>query len=214
MNGPATLTKPNNAMPDWLRPFALVVALAAVMWAVEIVDLLPRTNLDRFGIEPRQVVGLRGIVFSPFLHAGLGHLIGNTIPFLILGWLIAASGTQRVVQVTVIVAVVGGFATWLTSPANTITVGASGLVFGYLLYLLARAVFEKKILYLVGGIIVLFTYGGLLWGLVPKPTAVSGGVSWQAHFFGAAAGVVAAWIIHQPGDETLPDKSRRKALGR
>jgi membrane associated rhomboid family serine protease len=183
------------------------------MWVVEIVDLLPHTNLDRFGIVPRRLVGLRGIVFAPFLHTGLAHLIGNTIPFLLLGWLIAASGTRRFLQVTVIVAVVGGLGTWLTSPSNSVTIGASGLVFGYLTYLLARAVFEKKILYLLGGLVVLFVYGSLLWGLVPKPTAAGGGVSWQGHLFGALAGVLAAWLLHKPGDDTLPATPKAPSTG-
>lgn len=188
-------------LPDWLRPFAVVAALVAVMWAVEIIDLLPGTNLDRFGIRPRTLLGLRGVVFAPFLHNGIGHLLSNTITFLILGWLIAASGTARYIEVTVIVGLVGGLGTWLIGQSNSIHIGASGLVFGYLTYLLARAVFEKKIVYLVGGAIVLFLYGGVLWGLVPKP-----GISWEGHVFGAVGGVAAAAALHRSGEKTLPDE--------
>lgn len=203
-DAPERTERPDRDLPEWMRPFAVVVALVAVMWAVELIDLLPGTNLDRFGIRPRTLVGLRGIVFAPFLHNGLAHLLSNTITFVILGWLIAASGTARYVQVTAIVALVGGLGTWLTGGTGTLHIGASGLVFGYLTYLLARAVFEKKIVYLLGGAIVFFLYGGVLWGLIPKP-----GISWQGHLFGALGGVVAAYALHQPGEKTLPDDDGR-----
>lgn len=198
----------DREVPEWLRPFVVVAVLVAAMWALEIVDLMPGVALDSYGIRPRSLVGLRGIVFAPFLHNGIAHVLSNTIPFLILGWLIAASGTARFVHVTVIVAVVGGVGTWLTGASGSVHIGASGLVFGYLTYLVARAVFEKKIVYLLGGAVVLFLYGGVLWGLVPRP-----GISWQGHLFGALGGVAAARALHAPGDETLPDGPRTATAG-
>jgi membrane associated rhomboid family serine protease len=186
-------------VPGWLRPYAVVAALVAVMWAVEIVDLLPHTSFDRWGIRPRQLVGLVGIGTAPFLHAGFAHLMGNTIPFLVLGCLIAASGIARYLEVTVTVAVLAGVGTWVTGPAHTDHIGASGVVFGYLTYLLARGLFERKLVYLAVGAAVLFFYGGILWGLFPRV-----GISWQGHLFGALGGVAAAWILHAPsarGDE-------------
>jgi membrane associated rhomboid family serine protease len=178
-------------LPDWLRPFAVVALLVTVMWAVELVDLLPHTNFDRYGIRPRQLVGLVGIATAPFLHAGFAHLMGNTIPFLVLGCLIAASGIARYLEVTVTVAVIAGVGTWLTGPAHSDHIGASGVVFGYLTYLLARGLFERKLTYLAVGVAVLFVYGGVLWGLFPRV-----GISWQGHLFGAAGGVAAAWLLH------------------
>lgn len=174
------------------RPFVVVFAMAAVMWLVELVDLIPGTDLDTWGIRPRQLAGLTGIVAAPFLHDGFGHLIGNTIPFLVLGCIIAASGTQRFVQVTVIVALFAGVGTWLVGPAYSVHIGASGLVFGYLTYLVARGFFERHIGQIVVGLIVFIFYGSLLWGLFPRP-----GISWQGHAFGAIGGVVAAWVIHR-----------------
>lgn len=173
------------------RPYLVVVAMAAAMWIVELIDLLPSTDLDRWGIRPRQLDGLIGIVTTPFLHADLTHLIENTIPFLVLGCVIASSGTQRFVQVTVITAVVAGLGTWLVGPSGTVHIGASGLVFGYLAYLIVRGVFERRLGYLAIGLLVLFFYGGALWGLLPQP-----GISWQGHIFGALGGVLAAWVIH------------------
>lgn len=181
-------------LPEWMRPVVVVGVLAALMWLVEIVDLIPGTNLDRWGIEPREIDGLVGIVTMPFLHGGFGHLISNTIPFVIMGALIAASGLARYFTVTAIILVVSGVGTWLVGPDRTVHIGASALVFGYLTYLLARGVFDRKPTHLVVGLIVLFLYGGVLWGLLPRP-----GISWQGHVFGAVGGVLAARVIHAEG---------------
>lgn len=197
-----TSSNDGGRLPDWARPFLVVVGLVAAMWVVQIVDLLPRIDLLRFGIRPRRLVGLRGIVLGPFLHTGFRHLVSNTIPFLILGWVVAASGTVRYLQVTVLIALSSGLGVWLLSPSRSLVIGASGLVFGYLTYLIARAIFEVKIAYLIGGALVLMLYGGVLWGLVPRP-----GISWQGHVFGALGGVVAARVLHSPGERTLPDDS-------
>ena len=173
--------------PSWLRPYFIVALLVAAMWTIEIIDLFPGTNFDRWGVRPRQAVGLIGIATAPFLHSGLPHLISNTIPFLVLGGLIAASGINRFFQVTVIVGLVSGLGTWLVGPTGTDHIGASGLVFGYLAYLLARGFFDRKLTYLFVGVVVLFFYGGVLWGVIPRD-----GISWQGHIFGAIGGLIAA----------------------
>ena len=183
--------RPELDLPGWLRPYLIVAMLVAVMWVVEIIDLIPGTDLDRWGIQPRELAGLVGIVTAPFLHNGLAHLISNTIPFLILGGLIPASGVAQFFRVTLIVGLTAGLGTWLTGQANSLHIGASGLVFGYLTYLLARGLFERKLVYLAVGLIVLFLYGSVLWGLVPRP-----GISWQGHLFGALGGVLAAKVLH------------------
>jgi membrane associated rhomboid family serine protease len=181
------------------RGLILVAAMVAVMWAVEIVDVVAG-DLDSAGIRPRDPEGLIGIPLAPVLHGGFGHLIGNTIPFLVLGGVIALSGLARVVSVTLIVALVGGLGTWLVAPANTVHIGASGLVFGFAAYLIARGVFSRRALHLVAGVAVLFIYGGTLaFGLVPTP-----GISWQGHLFGAVGGLVAAWGL----DRAAPPLTR------
>jgi membrane associated rhomboid family serine protease len=134
-----------------VRGLILVAAMAAVMWAVEIVDVVAG-DLDSAGIRPRDPEGLIGIPLAPVLHGGFGHLIGNTIPFLVLGGLIALSGLARIAAVTVIVALVGGLGTWLVAPANTVHIGASGLVFGFAAYLIARGVLSRRALQLVAGV--------------------------------------------------------------
>ena len=176
-----------------IEGMALVAALVALMWIVEVVDQIGGVNLDRNGIEPRDVDGLDGIVFAPFLHAGFDHLIGNTIPFLLLGFAIAIGGAARVAVVVVVVAVVGGLGTWLVAPANTIHIGASGLVFGLAAYLVARGLFSRSLGQIVLGIVVVAIWGTtLLRGLVPED-----GISWQGHLFGAVGGVLAAWLLNR-----------------
>ena len=176
---------------DRSRALALVVGMATLMWAVEVADLLAG-DLDSAGIRPRDPEGLVGVVASPFLHASFAHLLGNTIPFVILGAAIALGGLARVVSVTLIVAAVGGVGTWLTAPSGTIHIGASGLVFGFAAYLIARGAYTRRALHIGGGLVVLAVYGTtLVIGLVPTP-----GVSWQGHLFGALGGVVAARALH------------------
>src|SRR5215210_1802235 len=172
--------------------FVFVAAMAALMWAVETVDLVAG-DLDSAGTRPRHPQGLVGTATSPFLHGGFGHLTGNTIPFLILGAAIAIGGLMRTLVVTGIVAAVGGLGTWLTAPSNTVVIGASGLVFGFATYLVARGAYSRLPLHFVGGLVVLVIYGStLLTGLVPTP-----GVSWQGHLFGALGGVLAARVVHR-----------------
>ena len=171
----------------------VVGVLAAVMWVVEAIDQVAGGSLDRNGIEPREADGLDGILWAPFLHANWDHLIGNTIPFLLLGIGIALSGAARVILVTAIVAVIGGLGTWLTGPPNTVHIGASGLVFGFAAYLVARGVFSRSLGQIAMGLVVIAIWGTtLLRGLVPED-----GISWQGHLFGAIGGVLAAWLLHR-----------------
>jgi membrane associated rhomboid family serine protease len=174
-----------------VRGFIVVAALAAAMWVVEVIDQIAGGRLDDNGIVPREIEGLDGIVWAPFLHADFQHLIGNTIPFLLLGFAIAFSGVARVILVTAIVAVVGGLGTWLIAPENTVHIGASGIVFGYAAYLIARGAFSRSARQIVLGLVVLVVWGAtLLQGLVPET-----GISWQGHLFGAIGGVIAARVL-------------------
>jgi membrane associated rhomboid family serine protease len=175
----------------------LVLAMAALMWVLEVVDAIADHRLDQYGIEPRDADGLPGVLYSPFLHAGFDHLISNTIPFVLLGLAIALSGLGRVIAVTAIVVLVGGLGTWLIAPENTIHIGASGVVFGYATYLIARGVFNRSPLELAMGAVVGLIWGSvLLGGLVPRE-----GISWQGHLFGAIGGVVAAWLLARRREE-------------
>lgn len=182
---------------DLLRPYLVVAALVAVMGVQELVDLVPGTPFDSWGIQPRSLRGLAGIVLAPFLHDGFGHLLANALPFLLMGGAVAANGIGRFVRVALIVGVVSGVGTWLVGSSGSVHLGASGLVFGFLTYLVARGIFARNLLWLAGGAVVLLVYGGVLWGLLPRP-----GVSWTGHVFGAVGGVLAAWLLHRRSGRT------------
>ena len=165
--------------------------MLVLMWGSEVVDALSGVRLDQYGIEPRDIDGLAGVVAAPFLHVGFGHLISNTVPFVLMGAVIAAAGARRILLVTAIVALVSGLGTWLVAPAGTIHLGASGVVFGYATYLIVRGIFSRRIAQLVVGALVVALWGSaLLAGLGPQD-----GVSWQGHLFGAIGGVVAARVL-------------------
>jgi membrane associated rhomboid family serine protease len=182
--------QPRLRSEDRVRGLVFVGAMVAVMWVVEVLDAAG-AHLDANGIHPRDVDTLPDIAFAPFLHAGWGHLIGNTVPFLVLGGAIALSGLARTAAVTVIVAVVGGLGTWLIGPANTNHIGASGLVFGFAAYLIARGIFSRNPIHLGAGVAVIAIYGATLaFSLMPHQ-----GISWQGHLFGAVGGVVAARVL-------------------
>lgn len=182
----------------------LVAAMVTLMWALEIADTIADHRLDQYGIEPRDADGLVGVIAAPFLHAGFGHLVANTIPFLLLGVVIAFGGALRVLAVTVIVAVVSGLGTWLISPESTIHIGASGVVFGYATYLISRGIFNRGFVEIAIGVLVGLVGGGaLLAGLEPQE-----GISWQGHLFGAIGGVAAARLLaRRRGVDRKPEQA-------
>jgi membrane associated rhomboid family serine protease len=183
------------------RAVQVLLGMVLLMWALEVADVALDHRLDRYGIEPREVDGLDGVVAAPFLHVGFGHLLANTLPFVAMGLVIGLEGPWRLLGVTAIAGLVSGLGTWLIAPADTIHLGASGVVFGYATYLISRGVFNRSALQLAIGVAVVGVWGGaLLSGLVPRE-----GISWQGHLFGAIGGVVAARVLAaRPAPATTP----------
>jgi membrane associated rhomboid family serine protease len=178
-----------KSWPLWARSGVIIVALTVLLYIIEVVDVASDRDLDSAGIEPRESDGLTGIFFSPFLHADWEHLVANTLPGMVLGFLVLMA--QRFIITTAIVWVVSGVGVWLFAPPLTVTVGASGIIFGWLTYILVRGLFNRDIWQVLLGVVVFMIYGGVLWGVVPT----DGRVSWQGHLFGAIGGVLAAWYL-------------------
>ncbi len=173
---------------------AILGGFVAFLWLLEAVDwLIFRGQLDNWGVWPRTAVGLWGILFAPLLHVGFGHLAANTVPFLALGWFVMVRRMSDFFMVTVVTAVVSGLGIWLIAPSGTVHLGASGLIFGYFGFLLLRGYFERSFSSILWSILVLFLYGGMIWGVLPQRY----GISWQSHLFGFIGGGLAAYWLTQ-----------------
>jgi membrane associated rhomboid family serine protease len=184
---------------SWTGALVLMAGFAAVLWVVQVLNAIDDYRLDRFGVKPREFDGLWGVVTMPFLHSSYGHLLSNTIPVVLIGWVVLLAGASTWAVVSGLVVVGGGLLTWLVAPGDTVIVGASGLVFGWLGYLLARAYFSRRLRWIVVAVLVLVFFGTLLFGLFPS---LNSDVSWQAHLCGFAAGIGAGALLHPRGQDT------------
>ncbi|MEV7908602.1 rhomboid family intramembrane serine protease [Streptomyces anulatus] len=171
----------------------LVIVLVAGMWAIEVADYVLPGDFNAYGIRSWDVEGLGGIFLAPFLHAGFGHLMANSVPLLILGFLAALRGLGRFLLASLIIIVVSGLGVWFTSSPAVVTVGASGLIFGYFGFVLARGLFDHRVLDILIGIGVAVAYYSIIWGVLPGEA----GISWQGHLFGLIGGILAAWVLRR-----------------
>lgn len=167
-----------------------VFTFLLAMWLVYFVDLAIPANLSQFGLVPRSIRGLIGIVTSPFLHGSFGHLVGNTIPLALLMFLTISSRHRAWLAIATII-VLSGCALWVVGRSAN-HVGASGLVFGLSTYLITVGIRERKFGSLGIAILVTFLFGGtLIWGVIPS---FGGQVSWDGHMCGAAAGFLVGFV--------------------
>ncbi|MBT8062065.1 MAG: rhomboid family intramembrane serine protease [Gammaproteobacteria bacterium] len=167
--------------------FRALAGLLILVWIVELVNFLLGHSLNNFGLIPRQLDGLGGILFAPLLHGGFGHLISNTGGLLALGGLVAMRGEKHFVSTSLAIVLLGGALVWLFG-RTALHVGASGLVFGYFGLLIGRGWFRRTADSLVIAALVILIYGGLLWGLNPLQQFVS----WEGHLAGFLAGLAVA----------------------
>lgn len=170
----------------------MVFVAVALLYGVELTDRLLPMDLDNNGITPRSLDGLDGVLWAPLLHGGWGHLISNTLPLVVLGWLVLAGGVRNFLAVTAVVWIVGGLGTWLAGVNSTSNhIGASGVAFGWLVFLLMRGFFLRSFGQIALAIVLFFCWGGMLWGVLPGQP----GISWEGHLFGALGGLLAAWLV-------------------
>lgn len=202
-------------MPDLrsttrVRDAALVMlALLAGLWSLELLDQVSGHSLDALGIHTREVDGLPEIFIAPFLHAGWDHLASNSVPFAILGFLVLVGGALRWLISSLLSIVASGLTAWLLTPAGTVVLGASGLIFGWLTYLLARGLWSRKPGQILVAVLVLLFYGGLIVGVLPG----SPGISWSAHLGGALGGALAAWLLHRRTRSNAPRRPMHRDPG-
>ena len=183
----------SRVLPSPVRPAALtMLALTGLLYVVEIADAVSGQSLERAGgIVARESSGLDGIAFAPLLHGDWPHLLGNTVPFLVLGFLAMAGGIRQFVLVTALIWIGGGVAVWLSAGADEYHVGASGVIFGWLAFLLTRGFFARSARQIALAVVLFAIWGGILLGVLPGQE----GISWQGHLFGALFGVLGAWLV-------------------
>ncbi len=193
------------------RAFVVMCAVIPVLFAIELIDRATGHELDRLGgIQPHRLGGLDGIVFAPFLHADFNHLYGNSVPLLLTGTFVLAGGVRRALLVTAFIAVASGVGAWFTGAGGTVIIGASGVIFGYIGYLLVRGIVERSWWGIAVGLLIGLLYGIQIPGVLPGDERVS----WQAHLFGLLGGIVAAVLFRRrrrgtpaepaPADTTIP----------
>lgn len=215
---PGTARAPQpKKRPAWVVGGLTVVSFVVLLWVIELFDSLSSHRLDDNGIRPLETDGLWGVLVAPLLHSDWEHLIANTVPALVLGFLMTLAGMSRFIFATAIVWIVGGLGTWLIGDVGahcpyvgvrceTNHIGASGLIFGWLAFLVVFGFFTRKGWEIVVGVVVLLIYGSVLLGVLPGTP----GVSWQGHLSGAVAGVIAAYLLSAPERKA---RDRRKVPG-
>lgn len=162
-------------------------------------------DLQQFGIAPRSLVGLRGILFSPFLHGNFGHLFSNTIPFLVSGTFVFHFFKLTSWRILGLIWLISGFGTWLVGDFYSIHIGASGLVYGLVAFLLTSGIIRKNRNLAAVALILIFLYGSMVWGLFPQIRWTGENISWEGHLFGALGGAVLAWFYRHDGPEDEPE---------
>ena len=172
-----------------LKPQMKVLGGAlALMWAVFVANALSGGALLSLGVIPRTSIGLRGIIFAPFLHGSLGHIIANSIPFLVLGWLVMLRDSRHFLPVTVAAMLGSGLTAWLIGAPHSVHIGASGVIFGYLGFLILSGWYARSLASILLSLLVIALWGGMVIGVMPGQA----GISWQAHLGGFIGGVLAA----------------------
>lgn len=182
-----------------LHGWMLAVPLGA-MWVIQLINALTLHSLDRFGIHPWSIPGLIGILFAPFLHGSFSHLLANSLPFLLFGWLILLHDVRDYVVVSLLAMLVGGLGTWLTGAPGSVHIGASGVIFGYFGFLLLRGWFRRSAGSILLSLLIAVVYGGLIFGVMPGQT----GISWQGHLFGFLGGGLSAWMLGRNQRQRVP----------
>lgn len=180
-----------NHMSTFLRRATALFAFLALLWVVQVVNWITGYSLNpTFGLIPRYLSGLDGVIAMPFLHGSFAQLMANTPPLLVMGGLLVATTTQALLPVNAIAIGLGGALVWLFG-SSAIHIGASGLVFGWFGFLMTRGFVDRSLITLSAALVVGVLYGSILWGVLPGQP----GVSWEAHLFGAVLGAATVFPV-------------------
>jgi membrane associated rhomboid family serine protease len=194
----------NNSNTDsklFWQNLLIVFALVSVLWVIQLLQYVWGYDFSAFANHPHHVEGLKGIIFSPFLHNpnSLDHIISNTLPLLVLLTVLLNAFPHMAFTVLIAIHLGSGLLVWLLAPENTYHIGASGIVYGIAGFLVASGLFRKDRNAVAIALFVSMTYGGMVIGFIPTK-----GVSWQSHLYGALCGAVVAFLFRK---KNLPPQS-------
>ncbi len=184
----------NNSNKPKLNISKLLTPLLfpAVLWVVHLLSLLFNENLSKLGLLPRKPIGLLGIITSPLIHADFSHLISNTIPLIVLGYIIFYFYTKVSYMLFVFIYFFTGLLVWIFA-RQVFHIGASGVVYGFVSFLFFSGIFRRDNTSIALALVITFLYGGLVWGMIPGWK----GISWESHLFGAITGLIAAYLFRK-----------------
>lgn len=191
-----TITQIGSSLRD---NFKLIISILAILWVVQIINTLLGQRLNWLGIYPRKLFGLPGIVCSPFLHGSFGHLLFNSIPFVVLSALILLSGPATFWGVSCVIVLISGTLTWLFG-RNAFHVGASAMIMGYWGFLLSNAYFQRSMMAAVLAFICLYYFSGFILSLFPQEERVS----WEGHLLGFVSGVLVSYAMNNGYPAFIP----------
>lgn len=180
--------------------------LLGSLWGIHFLDFIIPGSFHQLGILPRSIPGLKGIIFAPFLHGNLMHLVSNSLPIFILTLTLFIFYPRLGIAVWLLIAVLSGALVWLFARGNAVHIGASGVIYGLASFLIASGIFRRNIKALLIAIVIFFLYGGIIWGVMPTMP----GVSWEAHLAGFLVGILLAYIFRNTraskDDPVQPEK--------
>ncbi len=183
------------------KAFFLMVGFIVLIWVLQVVNWAGHNNLAiHYGILPRSIGRLPEIFTAPFLHFSWDHIEGNSGPLFVFGFLAAYRGVVKFLGVTVLVAITSGLGVWLFQGSNELTVGASGLIFGYFGYILSRGLIDRNLIDALAAVVMALSYAYILTVAIPGTPRVS----WIGHLGGLIGGIAAGWIFRS-------NRSLRKA---
>ncbi len=174
------------------KSIAIPLIFPALLWIIHLSTYLFDLNLSGMGILPRDGFGLLGIITAPLIHGDFSHLISNTFPIIVLGWIIFFFYPKVSVFLFTFVYILTGLLVWLLA-RQVYHIGASGLVYGFVSFLFFSGIFRKDNKSVALALIITFLYGGLVWGVLPGMK----GISWESHLFGAIVGLFAAYVFRK-----------------
>jgi membrane associated rhomboid family serine protease len=174
------------------------VCFVAILWAIEGLSELFKVRFIELGVIPRTLEGLPGIIFSPFIHSGIDHLLSNTLPLLVVGSGIFYFYKEIAIRVISLVWLFTGFWVWLAARDSS-HIGASGLIYGFVCFLFFSGLLRKDTRLLAVSLLVTFLYGSMVWGILP----VDQSISWESHLFGSVAGIFSAIYFRKEGPQRV-----------